>query len=286
MKVDLHCHSTASDGLYTPHEVYRQAVLAGVELLALTDHDTVAGVLALQGEGQTNDACSLLPGIEFSCLWRKRNIHVVGLGIDTQSQVITDAEARQRRVRLDRARHIGGLLARRGVAGAFEGALAIADAAVPCRPHFADFLIAQGYCRDSKAAFKQYLGNRHIAGIEQAWPDLAQVVGWIVDAGGVAVLAHPEAYGLTRTKLRELVIALCEAGGEAMELPSPDKPGTLVEFCEQLCREFALRVSVGSDFHGPLDGWRHLGQTRAFAPDLRPVWELFVPGAASMSDRR
>ena len=284
MKVDLHCHSRASDGLYEPLVLYQLALTAGVQLLALTDHDTVSGVRELQASDQLHDACRLLPGIEFSCLWRKRNVHVVGFGIDTRSPVIDDAVALQMQVRMTRARRIADRLARRGVPDAFEGALAIADGAVPCRPHFAQDLVARKYCRDSKAAFSQYLGGRHMSGLEQGWPALEVAVDWIKRAGGVAVLAHPEAYGLTRSKLRELVVAFSCAGGRAMELPAPDKPAGLVELCEQLCREFTLGVSVGSDFHGPVGGWRRLGHTRALAVDLPPVWELLEPGLASTSE--
>ena len=183
-----------------------------------------------------------------------------------------------------RAQKIADRLARRNVPGALEGALAIADGAVPCRPHFAQYLVARRYCRDSKAAFKQYLGGRHMTGIEQDWPALETAVDWIKRAGGVAVLAHPEAYNLTRIKLRELALAFSRAGGRAMELPGTDKPADLVELCEQLCREFAFGVSVGSDFHGPADGWRRLGHTPALVPDLPPVWELLEPSLAFSSE--
>ena len=276
MKVDLHCHSLASDGMYEPIEVYRQADLAGVELLALTDHDTVDGVLALQQASIPPGACQLLAGVEFSSQWRKRSVHVVGLGIDPKGQIIGEAVAAQKAVRLKRAQRIGKLLEKQGIFGAFDGAVAVAQGGVPCRPHFAEYLIKQGHCKDAKSAFSRYLGNHRLAGIEQGWPDLTRVVSWIVSAGGVAVLAHPEAYSLTRTKLRELVVAFCDAGGGALELAAPGATADSAGYINQLCREFSLLASVGSDFHGPLGGWRGLGKTRPVPADLTPVWRQFL----------
>lgn len=277
MKLDLHCHTTASDGLYAPREVYQQALQSGVQLLAITDHDTVAGVQSLLRGNELHRSCRLVPGVEFSCLWHKRVIHVLGLGIDPWSPEIERAVAHQQQVRIERARGIGDRLSRRGVVGAFDGAQAIAGAGAPGRPHFAEYLVAGNYCRDHNAAFKRFLGNRHMSGLDSAWPSLQQIVAWVSNSAGLAVLAHPDAYQMTRTKLQQLVVEFNGAGGVALEVPAADKPGGLAGFCEQLCRELSLRVSVGSDFHGPWDGWRQLGRTPQYADDLPVVWELFEP---------
>lgn len=248
------------------------AVLAGVELLALTDHDTVDGVLALQ-QGVAA-SCVLLPGIELSCLWRKRPVHVVGLGIDPRALTIEEAVAMQRALRFERARQIDDKLRRRGITGAYEGALVFAGDAAPCRPHFARFLVQDGHCKDAKDAFGRFLGNRQLKGANQHWPGLERVVSWIVAAGGVAVLAHPDDYRLTRSKLVELLREFIDAGGVAMELAGLGKPDASALALEQLCREFALGASVGSDFHGGANAWRKLGWTREIPADLTPVWEL------------
>ena len=273
MKADLHCHTTASDGLHAPAEVLRMAEAAGVSLLALTDHDTVAGVLALLDDGGCGGACTLVPGIELSCQWRGQVLHVLGLYIDPRSPAIGDAVVAQLAVRDQRARRIGQELGRRGIAGAFEGALAIAGGAVPCRPHFARYLVERGHCRDAAAAFDRYLGRRHLKGIDRGWPELNCVVGWIVAAGGIAVLAHPDDYRFTRSKLGELVQAFQGAGGRAMELAAPGRPEASAVALERLCREYGLAASVGSDFHG-VGAWRQVGRTRRVPEDLTAVWEL------------
>lgn len=277
MIADLHCHSTASDGEYAPEAVYALACDAGVELLALTDHDTVAGVLALRARPEvlSSSACRLVAGVEISTVWNKRSVHVVGLNIDVDATVMLTALEGQRQVRYDRARRIGEKLARQGYPGGYEGAIALAGESAPCRPHFAAWLVAQGACKDGKQAFDRYLGNNKMAGINHAWPGIEEAVGWIVAAGGVAVLAHPEDYRLTRTKMRSLLSDFCAAGGRGMELAAPGKPEALVASMAALCREFELGASVGSDYHGGSQGWRRLGKTRAIPADLPPVWDLF-----------
>jgi predicted metal-dependent phosphoesterase TrpH len=213
--------------------------------------------------------------VELSTVWSKRSVHVVGLNIDTSAAAMVQALASQREIRYQRARHIGEKLARQGFKGAYEGALVLAGDSAPCRPHFASWLVAQGKCKDGKQAFDRFLGNSKMTGINHAWPRLDEAVAWIVAAGGVAVLAHPEDYRLTRSKLRLLLTDFVAAGGQAMELVAPGKPEAVAQMIATLCREFELRASVGSDYHGGSRGWRHLGKTRAIPADLSPVWELF-----------
>lgn len=277
MIVDLHCHSTASDGEHSPLDLYALAVASGVELLALTDHDTVDGVLALgvDSDQLSVTGCRLVAGVEVSAVWSKRGVHIVGLNIDPSAAVMVQALASQSKIRYQRALRIGEKLARQGIQGAYQGALALAGDTAPCRPHFARWLVAQGKCKDGKQAFDRYLGNSKMTAINHAWPCIEEVVAWIVEAGGVAVLAHPESYRLTRTKLRMLLTDFVAAGGQAMELAAPGQPEAVAQLITTLCREFDLRASVGSDYHGGSQGWRRLGKTRAIPADLTPVWELF-----------
>lgn len=250
---------------------------AGVELLALTDHDTVAGVRALQARPEVLSAssCRLVPGVEISTVWNKRGIHIVGLNIDVDTCVMVNALEGQRQVRDDRARRIGEKLGRQGYPGGYRGAVALAGESAPCRPHFAAWLVAQGACKNTKQAFDRYLGNNKMAGINHAWPGIEEAVAWIVAAGGVAVLAHPEDYRLTRSKMCELLGDFRDAGGRAMELAAPGRPEALVQSMTALCREFKLGASVGSDYHGASQGWRRLGKTRVIPADLPPVWDWF-----------
>lgn len=275
MIADLHCHSTASDGELTPPELYAMARESGVELLALTDHDTVDGVSALMETEHPGPPCRLVSGVEISTVWYKRSVHVVGLNFDLDSPLMREALAGQREVRFDRARRIGRKLAQRGIDGAYEGALRLAENAAPCRPHFARWLVEQGLCEDGKQAFSRYLDSGKLSGINNNWPGLEQAVSWIVGAGGVAVLAHPEDYRLTRSKLRALLRDFVAAGGGAMELAGAGKADATAQTIEALCREFELHASVGSDYHGASQRWRRLGKTRPMPAELAPVWELF-----------
>lgn len=277
MNVDLHCHSTASDGQLTPRALYERALESSVDLLALTDHDTVAGLVELNGWLATEppQTCRVIAGVELSSVWNKRGVHVVGLDFDLQAPVMQEALAGQHRIRIERAQRIGEKLAQQGIEGAYLGACDLADSDAPCRPHFADWLVQQDVCSDGKQAFTRYLGNSKLPAINHQWPELAQVVGWIVDAGGVAVLAHPEDYRLTRSKLRALVRAFVGAGGQAMELAGKGKADAIATSIEKLCLEYNLHASVGSDFHGGAQPWRQLGKTRAMPGQLSPVWKLF-----------
>jgi hypothetical protein len=277
MIADLHCHSTSSDGELTPLALYALACDAGVELLALTDHDTVDGVLALQagGCGEATDACRLVTGVELSTLWSKRSVHIVGLNLDIHSPALRQALAGQRDLRYERAMRIGDKLAAQGIQGAYAGALEFAGDSAPCRPHFASWLVQQGVCKDGQQAFVRYLGNNKMPGINHQWPALEEAVGWITAAGGIAVLAHPEDYRLTRTKLRALLADFVSAGGGAVEMAAPGRTLDVARLTEQLCREFKLAASVGSDYHGAGNGWRQLGKTRVIPPDIAPVWSLF-----------
>lgn len=273
MIVDLHCHSTASDGELAPEDLLALAHRQGVQLLALTDHDTVAGAQALQS--RVDSRCRLVNGVEISATWNKRSIHIVGLDFALDAPVMVDALAGQRQRRFDRAVRIGEKLAARGIQGGYEGAQALAGDSAPCRPHFARWLVAEGHCADGKQAFSKYLGARAMAGLDHQWPDLEQAVGWILQSGGIPVLAHPEDYQLTRSKLRRLLREFCAAGGRGMELAAPGKPEHTAAMIEALCAEFGLAASVGSDYHTASQRWRQLGRTRPVPPGLAPVWDSF-----------
>lgn len=277
MNADLHCHSTASDGELAPRQLFKQAEDAGLEMLALTDHDTVVGLLELRAvlEAGPASACRLISGVELSTQWSKRSVHVVGLNIDENAERMQRALAGQIQVRFDRARRIADKLAREGLYGAYDGALELARGSAPCRPHFAAWLVQCGHCQNSKQAFDRYLSNSKMVGLNHSWPSIEQAVTWVIEAGGVAVLAHPEDYRLTRTKLRALCADFVAAGGRAIELAGVGKTSAVADSIEQLCREYALAASIGSDYHGAHMSWRRLGSTRRIPADITPVWEVF-----------
>ncbi len=273
MIYDLHSHSDRSDGILSPQALMSRARAQGVSVLALTDHDTVAG-LAVARQAAAVEGVTLIDGIEFSSQWGKGGVHIVGLGIDPACAVLQEAIARQQRARDERAQAIAGRLAKMGVNEPLAGARNLAGGPAVGRPHFARLLVEQGFVRDVSAAFKRYLGSGKSADVAYRWPPLEEVVAWIHAAGGLAVLAHPAKYKLTRTRLRGLVAAFAEAGGDALEVISGQQAPGLASELASLAERYGLAASCGSDFHSPDQPWQELGHFGTMPDHCRPVWQL------------
>jgi hypothetical protein len=267
MSIDLHTHTTASDGRLTPQELVGAAHAAGVQLLSITDHDVVdayAGLIPPHG-------LRLVPGVEFSTWHRRHGIHVVGLNVALDSAAMHTALSTQRDARNERAARIAARLHKLGFADALAGAARHAGGALLGRPHFAAWLVAIGACRDAEQAFKKYLGRG--GGPIDTWPALDTVIGWIRAAGGDAVLAHPAKYGLTRQRLDRLAGAFAAAGGQALEVVSGTQTPDLTRDLAALAVRHGLAASVGSDFHQPGQPWAQLGRVAALPAGCAPVWE-------------
>jgi predicted metal-dependent phosphoesterase TrpH len=271
---DLHTHSNASDGILSPAALVSRAKARGVTHLALTDHDTVQGLHSARTQADL-EGLTLLNGVEFSCLWSGRGIHVVGLNINPESPALFAALTSQHQARSDRAEEIGAKLAKLGVAGAYEGARALAGEGVIGRPHFARYMVNQGYSANINSAFRQYLGAGRPGDVKQRWPEIASMVTAIVASGGVAVLAHPFKYELTLTKLRELTTAFKDAGGQALEVVSGQQPANETKTLADMAHLFDLYASCGSDFHMPAQPWQELGGFTPLPQRCRPVWQLW-----------
>lgn len=277
MRVDLHCHTTASDGGLDPAALCQRAVAQGVELLAITDHDTVRGYREAVAWLATQDLpLRLLPAAEYSCVWRNLSVHVVGLNIDVEHPASLAAGAYFDTARRERATLIGAKLARLGIEGALEGALALAGSSQIGRPYFARYLVAQGVVRSEDEAFERYLGAGKAGDVRVLWPELSTVVEWITAAGGVAVLAHPAKYRLTATRLRSLVADFAACGGAALEVVVGRQVLDTTAFMAQLCRQHGLAASVGSDFHKPGHSWSELGKIDDLPAGCEPVWMRWV----------
>lgn len=271
---DLHTHSVCSDGILRPQELVSRAKMHGVTVLALTDHDTVVGIDEAQRAAE-QEGITILPGIEFSCLWSGIGIHVVGLNIDPQHVVMQAAVAQQLDSRNRRAEAIGDKLAKCGISGALAGARAHANGGVIGRPHFAKFLIEAGHVKSMNAAFKRYLGAGKPGDVKQVWPSVGQAVEWITGSGGVAVVAHPDKYKVTRTKLGRLLEDFTEAGGQAIEVISGRQTPNVTRDLQIIASKYDLHASCGSDFHVPDAPWQELGSFGELPPASSPVWELW-----------
>lgn len=272
MIVDLHCHSTASDGELAPPDLVARAVQQGVDVLAITDHDTVAG---LQQVAQLPAPLTLISGVELSCTWGKRLIHVVGLNIDIDSDQLVVGLQQQQQARQLRAELIAEKLEKYGFMGAYDYAAGLANGGQIGRPHFARFLVDKGHVDNEKQAFKKYLGAGKPGDIKTTWPSLAEAVQWICASGGVAVLAHPHHYKMTTTKLHALTTDFKAAGGLAVEVISGKQPPDRTRYLLQLVERFAMLASIGSDFHRPGPAWNELGQMGELPASCRPVWSAW-----------
>lgn len=250
MTIDLHMHSTASDGTLSPTELMRFAAECGCNTVALTDHDTAAGVSEARSEAHRL-GIRFIAGIEVSSLWGGRSIHVVGLGIDDTNPVLTRKVREFEVSRTRRAAQIAEKLAALGIAGMLEKATAFAENKLNVsRVHFALALLEAGAVKNQQEAFDRYLGDGKPAYIMAPWPTVAEAVDLIHTAGGIAGMAHPGRYHFKNDwTVDELMKDFAAAGGEAVEVISGSQQPDFTPRCLAWAREYKLLVSTGSDFH-------------------------------------
>lgn len=272
LNVDLHCHSTVSDGTLAPREVVRRAHRNGAQVLALTDHDEVGG-LADAADEAARLGLPFVPGVEISVSWAGETIHLVGLRIDATDERLLRGLAAVRNGRDSRAHEIAAGLARAGIPDTYEGALKyVGNPDLISRSHFARYLVEAGVCADMKQVFARYLVEGKPGYVPHRWARLAEAVGWIRDSGGVAVLAHPGRYRLDQTGLWALVTEFQAVGGSAIEVLSGSHGPDDVSRFSRWSREFGLAASRGSDFHDPVESIYDLGKLPLLPDGLVPVW--------------
>ena len=272
--IDFHTHTSASDGALSPCELMARAAASKVELLAITDHDTMAGYEAAAAYHTENPSgMRLIPGIELSCQWSGVTIHILGLGVDCEHPVMRAGLERMAAARKERGAKIASRLESRGFDGALQGALMQAGDSQLGRPHFAAWMVEQGHVRDPNQAFDRYLGQGKIGDVKAFWPELAEVTQWIESSDGVAVIAHPLKYRFTGAKLRRFIAAFVAAGGRGMEVLSGRQTSDQTNHLVRLARDFDLEVSVGSDFHRDAPYSAPLGVESSPFGGLRGVWQ-------------
>lgn len=269
-RVDLHSHSTCSDGILSPAALVERAAAQGVELLAITDHDTTAGVNEAR-EAADAQGVKLIAGVEISVSWQGRVIHVLGLNVDPAQPALAAGLQSLSGVRVERAERLAEKLEKAGIPGALTGARAQAGGGVPGRNHFARFLVETGHARDTRRAFKRYLARGASCHVSCEWAGLEQALAWIAGAGGAAVLAHPARYGLSNGALRRLLAEFRAAGGVGMEVISGPQTADLTATMARYARQFDLLASRGSDFHEPGAG-PELGRLPPLPAGCTPVW--------------
>jgi len=277
--IDLHTHSTASDGSLSPSELVTHAAQQGVGVLGITDHDTTAGVSAAVLAAEPI-GIAVVPGVEISVRWRGLGVHVLGLGLgDLECRTLVDGLQGLRRKRRERAREIARRLARMGVTGALEGAAGYASpGGILGRIHFARYLVDRGAATDLRCAFKRFLGDGKPAYARCEWAGLGEAVSWIGAANGMAVLAHPARYPLTHRKRSQLLGEFRECGGIGLEVVSGSHSRDECFRMARLACDFGLFASMGSDYHGAGMPWLKLGQLPQLPASCTPIWE--APGWA------
>jgi len=249
MKVDLHNHSYYSDGVFSPTEVVRFADEAGCDLFALTDHDTTDGLSEAQ---QMADKLSvnLVSGVEISALWRNMTIHIVGLGIDINNDILQKGLNYNQRLREERAEKIALGLRRAGITDALEKTQDLSKTDMFTRTHFAQMLIREGYCKDMKSVFRRFLTGKKPGASRVEWRSFDEVVGWIHAAGGLAVIAHPFRYSMTNTKIKNMFLNFKEILGGGVEVVTATSTDEEITLSNQWAKEYKLLSSCGSDYHG------------------------------------
>jgi 3',5'-nucleoside bisphosphate phosphatase len=269
---DLHCHSTASDGLLAPAELVRRAAGNGVDILALTDHDELCGLAEARAEAAAL-GLRFIDGVEVSISWGGITIHVVGLNIDPHNQQLQQGLQTIRQGRAERAKKMAQDLERVGIPGSLEGAYAyVENPNLIGRTHFARFLAERRYVSDVKSAFQHYLVSGKPGYVPHQWATLGDALSYIKAGGGIPVVAHPGRYKLTRTEMRKFLGEFRDGGGAGIEVvTSSHTPEQFLEYAI-LAREFGFLASRGSDFHGPGESRVDLGKLPNLAAELKPVW--------------
>ncbi len=272
LNIDLHCHSTVSDGLLTPTQLVGRAFTRGVSVLALTDHDDVSGLdEACRAADERN--ITLINGVEISVSWRNKTLHIVGLGVNPEYLPLVQGLEAIRRGRVFRAHNIAAQLDKFGIQGSLEGAYSYAgEGGLIGRTHFARFLAKQGYAKDVKSVFKKYLVKGKPGYVSHEWAALSDAVDWICGSGGRAVIAHPSRYKLGKDTLDELLFEFRALGGSAIEvITASHTPEQALLFAHHANR-MGLFASRGSDFHGPGESYFDLGQMPELPVGCTPVW--------------
>ncbi|WP_312565519.1 PHP domain-containing protein [Comamonas sp.] len=261
---DLHCHSTFSDGTLTPAALAQRAQANGVTLWALTDHDEVEGLAEAQSAAY---ACGLdfLTGVEISVSFADTTVHIVGLGFDADNTALQQGLHALRNNRGPRAQEMGLQLAAAGIPNAYEGALKyVGNPALISRTHFARYLVEAGICKDTYEVFKHFLVEGKPGYAPQRWASLEEAVGWITDAHGVAVIAHPARYNFSHTEEYAFFSSFKSYGGQAIEAVTGSHAAHEFSRYAELAKEFGFAISRGSDFHSPQESKINLG---ALPPD-------------------
>ena len=272
IRLDLHSHTNCSDGGLSPQSLVDRAVNFQIDVLAITDHDTVAGLdIAAKHITDKNYPLTLINGIEISTLWEGFEIHLVGLNIDLSSPALLQLIEQQQQARENRALMMGEKLSKCGFTDIYQQAKGLAGTGSITRAHFAKVLFQQGSVATLQKAFDKYIGKGQRAYVKPQWCSIKEAIDAIHAAGGNAVMAHPVRYDMTTKWLRRLVVQFKEEGGDGLEIVLPQMNNEQRKLMLSFCLEYDLQGSMGSDFHYP-SKWSDLGRNLIMPEQATPIW--------------
>lgn len=272
-RIDLHSHTTFSDGKLTPQELVDRAINFQIDALAITDHDSTDGIaIAKTYIEEKNLALEIINGVEISTSWHGFEIHIVGLNIELSNTKLTKLLASQANAREQRAISMGEKLEKCGFEGVYQEAKEMANNGTITRSHFAHVLYNRGHINKLQSAFDKYIGKNKRAYVKSNWCDMATAVEAIHNAGGSAVLAHPIRYDMSGKWRRKLIVEFKSFGGDALEIALPQMNPDQRKLMLSYCHEYQLKASAGSDFHFP-SPWSDLGRNLTLPEDCYPIWQ-------------
>lgn len=276
LNADLHCHSVVSDGTLTPEALAERAKTNGVELWALTDHDEVGGQHRAASAARAQ-GLAYLSGTEISVSFADETVHIVGLGFDPDDATLRQGLRNTRGGREQRAMQMAESLAKAGIQDAFDGALKfVGNPELISRTHFARFMVESGVCKDTSEVFRKYLTEGKPGYVPHRWAMLRDAVNWIMQAHGIAVIAHPGRYKFTANEEYALFTEFKTHGGQGVEVVTGSHTAQEYVKYAEIAREFGLVASRGSDFHSPDESHTDLGALPVLPSGLTPVWELLA----------
>jgi predicted metal-dependent phosphoesterase TrpH len=271
MKADLHNHSYYSDGVLSPSEVIKLASQAECDLFSLTDHDTTDGIAEAQLEANKLNL-NLVNGVEISALWRNMAIHILGLGIDINNEILQTGLEHNQKLRKERAEKIALGLWRSGIKDALEKTQSFSKTDMLTRTHFAQMLISEGYCKDMKAVFRRYLTGKKPGGVRVEWREFDEIVHWIHAAGGKALIAHPFRYRMTHTKIKTMLNDFKCVLGDGIEVVTGTSSDEEIQLGNQWAGKYNLLATCGSDFHGWPNQRVRIGNLRDLPDPEKAIW--------------
>ena len=279
--VDLHTHSTISDGTFSPEELIEAAHALGIKTFALTDHDTMDGVVRAQNCAERL-GMQLISGVEISSQWsrpatkKSYGVHIVALNMQNP-EPLQQLLAEQKKIRAVRSKQICDLLIPLIGQDIYADVIAKVDGEADrvTRTHIAKTLVEKGIVQRPQQAFDKYIKEGKKAYVKFDGLGLKETIDVIHQSQGFAVLAHPTRYDLSATNIRYLIEIFAQFGGDAVELPPAIESVSTRQMVDRMIEQFNLKVSVGSDFHGSHMPWIKLGNIPHVKEGQVGIWESF-----------